>query len=182
MILSAKNLSFGHTRPIQRGLNFSVQAGECLWISGSNGTGKTLLGRVIAGFHPYEGQLHNTFRKVSYLPQVQEPLNHFPYQLRDLSPKHYFLEPEQLDLAWNTASGGERQKALLDRTFQREGDLFILDEPFNHLDQASKQKLQIFLNEFFSREKKTLVLVSHDAEPDRWWGLPLTKLELKGTE
>ncbi len=164
---------------IQKKLNFCVAAGECLWISGENGSGKSLLGRVLAGHHPHQGNLENQFLRSGYLPQIQEPQNHLPYSLGDVAKKAHFLSSDQLKLPWNSASGGERQKALLDHILYQNFDLLILDEPFNHLDQPSKRALQQQLVNLGSMGKVGLVLISHDLSPQDWWIGTLHRLHLE---
>src|SRR5579863_7268833 len=53
--LSAENLHLwrGDTH-VLRGISFAVQAGECLQVSGANGTGKTTLLRALCGLTPLE--------------------------------------------------------------------------------------------------------------------------------
>ncbi len=183
MKLLASQISFGHKREVQKNLSFELNARECLWISGPNGSGKTMLGRVLAGFQSYAGKLVCGFQNVVYLPQVQQLQNHLPFQLKNVSKGgREFLSETQLGIEWNVASGGERQKALLDRTFQQKGDLYILDEPFNHLDQGSKKKLQDFLNSYFSKSTAGLVLISHDDPPTNWLKLPIQSLVLETRE
>jgi ABC-type Mn2+/Zn2+ transport system ATPase subunit len=69
----------------------------------------------------------------------------------------------ELNAAWNSASGGERQKALLSRTLLSHGKLFILDEPFNHLDQAGRENVQQIVLTLLEKNC-AIVVVSHNTD------------------
>ncbi len=58
----------------------------------------------------------------------------------------------------STLSGGQKTRLCLARTLLCESDILILDEPTNHLDI----KTVVWLEEFLSSYKKTLLVVSHD--------------------
>jgi len=58
-------------------------------------------------------------------------------------------------------SGGQRQRIAIARAIYKNSDLFILDEPFNELDEVSeKQLLQYFKD--LSRQGKMVILITHD--------------------
>jgi len=74
------------------------------------------------------------------------------------------LDAPHLGLAWNTASGGERKRTLLTRTLLQGPELLLLDEPMNHLDYASQERVKHALSAFLADHKnktRGIVLVSH---------------------
>jgi ABC-type molybdenum transport system ATPase subunit/photorepair protein PhrA len=81
------------------------------------------------------------------------------------------LRPEQLHLDWNTASGGERKRALLSRLLLQDPTLLILDEPFGHLDPESYILVIRAIERFLTtpegqRREKSALIVEHGALPE----------------
>jgi zinc/manganese transport system ATP-binding protein/zinc transport system ATP-binding protein len=134
-----------------------------------------------------------TTRKIGYLPQLSNTGFHLPLSLFDVvrisTPSRVtreevvslgLLEASRLDLGWNTASGGERKRALLSRVLLKRPQLLILDEPFNHLDGASRLQIQRVLANYIKREPLAGgLLVSHDpVDESEWSGVKLLPLPL----
>lgn len=59
-------------------------------------------------------------------------------------------------------SGGEKQKLSLIRTFLKNTDLIILDEPTNALDVFTKEKLVKYLDSL--KKDRIIVIITHDRE------------------
>jgi ATP-binding cassette subfamily F protein 3 len=59
-----------------------------------------------------------------------------------------------------TFSGGQQARLLLASTLIADPDLLLLDEPTNNLDKAGIEHLTTFLKNY----KKTVIVISHDAE------------------
>lgn len=163
-------------------LNFRLDAGELLVLSGPNGSGKsTLLSIVLGELAPISGRLINyvSRARTAVIPQLQNIEFHLPVTLRDvlevsrpqaLSEEAVesfgLLRREQLELGWNTSSGGERQRALMTRALMQDPRLLILDEPFNHMDTKSQSKILESLGAFLKKQSdhpRGAVLVSHVA-------------------
>jgi ABC-type Mn2+/Zn2+ transport system ATPase subunit len=193
-MLRVENLTYGPPSlpPLQEGLCFSLAAGQLLHVVGPNGAGKSLLARVLLGLlAPQHGTVEISFAGIRYLPQMQNKAAHLPYSLGDvLRPDHPrsdewaeigLLDASKFPLAWNKASGGERQRTLLTRLFLQAGHLLIVDEPFNHLDVSSKAKVQSLLRDTIQKFPETgILLISHDDDPSSWMGsAPLKRLELR---
>ena len=58
----------------------------------------------------------------------------------------------------STLSGGEQTKVKLCQMTMQKGNLLILDEPTNHIDQATKDSLRESLANFAG----TVIVVSHE--------------------
>ena len=63
-----------------------------------------------------------------------------------------------------TLSGGQQQRVALARALAAEPRLLLLDEPFNALDIAVRQRLRDALRHFQRRFALPIVLVTHDRE------------------
>jgi ABC-type Mn2+/Zn2+ transport system ATPase subunit len=162
-------------RILGRGITLALKAGELLWIQGPNGSGKsTLIHTLLGDLKPKKGRVQTHLRpdEIGYLPQVQNRECHIPLTLREviglahrqsLPHAHWgLLDEAQLDLAWNQASGGERQRTLFLRELVSAPKLLFLDEPLNHLDETSKIQMQATLAQLLTEEgAPALILVSH---------------------
>ncbi len=179
-ILSCKNLSYGTraNRVLAKHINFDIDSSTILIVKGANGSGKTTFLKVLLGEHQKlsgEVNLGVEARSVSYLPQLQSPFFHLPVTLQDLleiDPSHSshdyteigLLEDRHLSLSWKTASGGERKRTLITRALMSEPKLLILDEPFNHLDDQSKQAVTDGLIKYMKERNGAVIMVSHESE------------------
>jgi ATPase subunit of ABC transporter with duplicated ATPase domains len=183
MMLEASGLGYGVPRGpwLAREVSFRLESGQTLLVTGPNGSGKSTLLRVILGHHrAREGKLRIGVPpgRIGILPQLQNTAFHLPLTLGDvlrIARRGRFdqeaalaiglLEREQLGLAWNTSSGGERKRTLLTRILLQSPELLLLDEPLNHLDRASHERVRQALNRYLSGgegKKRAIVLVSHD--------------------
>lgn len=179
-LVKSERLTYGTPdgRVLQRGLNFSLEPGKLLLITGSNGCGKSTLLRMILGeLNPMSGSVGVSKEpdKVAYIPQLENTEVHMPLTLGDvLTISHSdfdlkralsfgLLSEDQLDINWNTASGGERKRTLLTRILMREPDLLIFDEPMNHLDDLSRKIMMRVMSRFLNEEGKRrgILMVCH---------------------
>jgi len=59
-------------------------------------------------------------------------------------------------------SGGEKQRVAIARAFANNPELVIADEPTGNLDSVTGKKIMEVLETFHKKEKKTMVVVTHD--------------------
>jgi heme exporter protein A len=151
-------------REVFEGVNFAVEAGEALAITGRNGAGKTTLLRLIAGLlEPARGRLELTggapdtslAEQAHYMGHrdalkpalsVRENLEFWYAFLggRDASVASALVTVGLGDLANLPAgylSAGQRRRLALARLIAAPRPLWLLDEPTAALDSAGQQRL-----------------------------------------
>lgn len=162
--------------PLSQGLNFDVRTGELVTIAGDNGAGKTTLARSVLGLHRrYKGKvsLNLKIEEIAYLPQLGNVQFFLPLTLHDVIELKGnrateevvgigLLDEHVLNRPWNSASGGERQRAMLTRIFLSNAKLLVLDEPYNHLDRVTRQKVEDILRERL-RQGAAVLMISHSS-------------------
>jgi len=173
-------------RPLQTGLTLTLRANQLLLIRGSNGCGKSTLLKILLGQFPVmKGSVRRYIppERTEYMPQLENTEVHFPLTLRDVLDFSHgrritwddiapfeLLREDQLDTAWNTASGGERKRTLLTRALLKNPRLLVFDEPMNHLDGESRQAMIRFMARFLkpseSKGERAAVMVCHQGLPE----------------
>ena len=179
-VLSASDVSYSTPdgRALGENINLQLRAGELLLITGPNGSGKTTLLNILLGkLEPNTGSVHLNLpaSHIGYLPQLQDSEMHMPVNLRDIINISFthklsddeisalgLLTREHLSLNWNRASGGEKRRTLLTRTFLQKPELLILDEPFNHLDSNSRKVIATVIHDFLTTKNKSVILCTHE--------------------
>ena len=156
-----------------------IAAGECVALSGSSGSGKSMLLRAIADLDPHQGQCwldeqnagdmapSQWRRQVAYLAAD----NVWWY---DRVEAHFGIRP---DPAWLTATGlamplltqqvaklssGERQRLALLRLLVRQPPVLLLDEPTASLDPDNTLRVETFIDNYRHQHAAAVIWVSHD--------------------
>ena len=188
-IFSFKEVDYSHVenKPILIETSFSVRRGAKLTLMGKNGAGKTtLFGLITKKYFPDEGVINiqpNTSIAISrqVIPRDELGLTVREFFEKMFSEKIYNIDPRideilevvNLDLPEDeeekkkfkerlvgSFSGGQQARLLLASALIQKPDILLLDEPTNNLDLAGIKHLTEFLKNY----KKTVIVISHDAD------------------
>lgn len=173
------SVRFGDKTVLDR-LSFRVPQGSHIAIMGPSGVGKSTLLRVIADLlKPDSGQCRVNTRRCAMLFQqprllpwltAAENVNCVLSDTRVSLPKavgwlrHLGMEADAGKYPAEL-SGGMQQRVALARALAFEGELVLLDEPFQGLDEATKAGAMALCRKELA--DRTTVLVTHDREEAR---------------
>ncbi|MDY6329606.1 MAG: ABC-F family ATP-binding cassette domain-containing protein [Lachnospiraceae bacterium] len=177
-ILSVDNIkkTFADT-PLLDGVSFYLQENEKVGVIGINGTGKSTLLKIIAGYEEAdEGSITKANNIVMrYLPQNPEFKENETIIESILRQNVSKVESEwdiesnaktmltklgvnDFNAVTSTLSGGQRKKVALVSTLLSKADILILDEPTNHLDNEMSGWLEDYLKAY----RGAIIMVTHD--------------------
>ncbi len=176
---SQVSFDFGHDKTIIDEVSFSVRKGMKVALMGQNGAGKSTLFKLITrAIEPTSGDISVDKRlTVATAHQVISPAD------MTLTTGEYFqkwlggVESHELHRKLSSVldvvnlkaplsktiksfSGGQQARLLLASALIQDPDLLLLDEPTNNLDHKGIAHLTNFLMNY----KKSVIVISHDAE------------------
>lgn len=139
----------------------------------------------------FDNQKYKQIRKkISYVPQRNSVNWDFPTTVFDVvlmgryghlgwfkRPTHYdkqialesLAKVEMMDLKdrqISELSGGQQQRIFLARALAQEGDIYLMDEPFQGVDIQTEKKIITVLKELQTKQK-TIIVIHHDLETVR---------------
>jgi heme exporter protein A len=164
--LSTENLSCVRgNRLVFRDLNFAVRGGEALAVEGANGSGKTSLLRMLAGFlAPAGGAIRLKAKDAAHIEDSEERgkfvgwLGHHDAVKPQMTPREtlrffcdFYANTDKIDFALEAAglsrladlpsqylSAGQKKRLALARLKLSNRPLWLLDEPVAALDVSGK--------------------------------------------
>lgn len=189
----SKSFGTGSDRvEVLKNINLSVEEGEFLAVVGFSGSGKSTLinlmnglilpdggevlfkGRPVTGPGPDRGVVFQNYSLLPWLTvhgnialAVDQVFPDWDRKRRDghvrkciemvhLTPAAY-KRPAEL-------SGGMRQRVSVARALAMNPEMLLLDEPLGALDALTRGTLQGEIENIWSRERKTVVLITNDVD------------------
>lgn len=174
-VLEFQNVSkaFDSQSPILKQINLVLQHGERVGMIGKNGTGKSVLFRLVLGsLLPDNGEIiTGPSVKSGYYAQEHETLDpqqtilHTVQMAGNMSESkaiaflnRYLFSYHQVTQKIGDLSGGERSRLQLALVVLSGANFLLLDEPTNNLDIPSAEVLEDTLADF----EGTALIISHD--------------------
>ncbi len=172
-VLELADVHKSYARPVLTGVSLLIRHGERVGLIGPNGTGKSVLLRLILGAEvPDAGEIKiGPSVKAGYYAQEHETLD-VNMTLIDTVRRagkisessavafllRYLFSYQQASEKICTLSGGERSRLQLALLVLSDANFLLLDEPTNNLDIASAEVLENALDDFVG----TVLVISHD--------------------
>lgn len=170
------------------GIDLDIAEGEFVALIGASGCGKSTLLNIISGLLPASSGHVEIFGspsqgldpRIGYMFQTDALL---PWrnlidnvamglELDGMSRKDRYARAKDILAVLGLAgfedhypselSGGMRQRASLARTWLKNPQIILMDEPFGALDSQTRLIVQASFLEFWESHRKTAVLVTHD--------------------
>ncbi|HGR0009424.1 TPA: ABC transporter ATP-binding protein [Streptococcus pneumoniae] len=193
-IITLKNIELKLKKTcVFQNLNFSCKQGEIIGITGANGSGKSVLFKLIAGLYsPSYGEVlingenivperkipanlgalieepgfinyYSGFKNLQYLASIRGVVGN--QEIND-TLKIVGLY-EQKDQKVKTYSLGMRKKLEIAQAIMENPSILLLDEPMNALDKSSVENMRTLFRKLSSEKGTTILIASHSEEDIR---------------
>lgn len=176
-------------KPVLKDVNLRFAAGQISILMGPSGIGKTTVFRLAAGLEtPEEGRITGLapegcgvmFQEDRLFPNLSVLEN-----LKICAPERSEAEligflkalglEEEKDQRPDQLSGGMRRRVALIRAAAVDRPLYLLDEPFNGLDEDTKGRTARWLRQRLAG--RTVVVITHQASDEQLLGGSIIELE-----
>jgi ABC-type nitrate/sulfonate/bicarbonate transport system ATPase subunit len=174
--------------PVLEGISLAVGDGEFVAVVGPSGCGKTTLLNIIAGFEPPDrgeirvdglavtrpgpkgiviSQQGSVFPWLTVRRNLTFGLNGLPRDELGRLADHYaaMVGLQGFEAAYPLElSGGMLKRLELARALAVKPEILYMDEPLAALDALTRFRMRLELLRILSRERHTVLLVTHDVE------------------
>jgi len=165
---------------IFKDLNLNFEKNKITAILAPSGYGKTTLLNIIAGLDKLDsGNFIMKSQNISYMFQEDRLLpwltvyeniafvlksNTFKCEMESIINKYLDLVKlkEYKYYTLDKLSGGMKRRVALARAFAYKSEVLIMDEPFKGIDLALKKEIISIFLKLWERDKKTVIVVTHD--------------------
>lgn len=188
LILKNINKSF-KDKILFKDINYTFKEGHIYLIKGENGSGKSVLLKMISGFSkPDSGTIlidgKTLYKDIDFINDAGISINEDDFisyltgyenlkMLININKKINISVAEDLakkmglkddfyKIPYKSYSQGMKQKLRLVQAFMENPRYIILDEPSNALDNASIDALYTYIHNLDDKQNKTIILVSHN--------------------
>ena len=174
MEIRLEKVSKSYDRPVLKELNYRFESGKLYVIKGVSGCGKSTLLNIIGGVEKeYEGRVIYEPQKLrsAYIFQrslllstltVKENLQLIRGDAKTVEEQAETLGiDELLEKLPGMISGGERQRAAIERALLREPQLLLADEPTASLDDENSRKIAEMIAGL-KRSDRILIVATHE--------------------
>ena len=155
MMLELHNMTIGQQI---RALSLTVSEGQLVTITGSKGSGKSLLIRAVLGLIPIDDGF------ISIDGEVLTPMSAFYFRRQMAYVPQYLSVPEGYKGGglehWNELSADERYMLLLNKAIASDKQLLIVDEPPQPLAVETEKAIDQLLKEAAQCGKTVLAVNS----------------------
>ncbi|WP_226781429.1 ABC transporter ATP-binding protein [Oceaniglobus trochenteri] len=173
-----------------RNLNLDIADGEIVTVVGPSGCGKSTAMNIVAGLQDVTSgqclvngtEVHGPgpdrgviFQQYALFPWLTVRKNvEFGLKLQGLGKderrkraEHYIALVGLSDFADTlpkNLSGGMKQRCAIARAYAVNPSVLLMDEPFGALDALTRVRLQDQLLDTWSRDKRTIMFITHDVD------------------
>lgn len=157
-------------REICKPISLEVKQGECVFLDGQNGAGKTSLLKLLLGQDiEHRGTLKvGSGITLSYVPQDLSNLtgslsefadsNQIDESLLKTILRKMGFTRIQFEKQIENYSAGQKKKVALAKSLCQRAHLYIWDEPLNYIDIYSRMQIENLIRE----ASPTMILIEHD--------------------
>lgn len=167
-------------------LNYTFEENQIYLIQGENGTGKSVLLKIITGItQPDEGEIiienQKLYKDIDFIPNAGVSINSDDFisyldgydnlkllldinkstPLTEIDKYAEYFDLQVHNLPYKKYSQGMKQKLRLIQAFIENPKYLILDEPTNALDKKSIIQLYDLCQNFMKEKGKTIIFISH---------------------
>ena len=173
------------TETVISGFSLTLPDTGVFALMGPSGCGKTTLLRTLAGLWPHRGELeglegkriallYQDNRLLPWLTALKNVQAVSDEQTARWALKQAGLTEDANDKRPSALSGGMQRRVALARLLAFNGQIWLLDEPYEGMDEASWREVAERLKPLM--QDKLVIMVTHDADQAAAMGAQIIKL------